>query len=197
MINDLRQVDKAFKDKLEGLKIEDKEVPVLYINPEGELKVEEYPAIVIFRSGAYPDNNRWYNDTIKYDWEYYSNGAPKSVKEKPNPLPYNIYYSVRLYYQYQSDGVVMNTHMMRVLDRVAYLPIEGDKYDVQFVSYKNPNATYREFGTVKENKEREFIDQYLYKVEINLETGESTDKTFMKPLEDGGGLVVLHPKIKS
>lgn len=196
MITDLRQVDQAFKDKLEGLKIGDKVVPVIYINPEGEFKLEEYPAIVVFRSGAYPDDERWYNDVIRYDYEYWANGAPKSSKEKPNPLPYNIYYSVRLYYDYQGDGVQLNTHMMRTLHRGSYLPIGDDKYDVLFVSYKNPNATYREFGVVKENKDREFIDQYLYKVEINLETGIEVDKTYMKPPEEGGGVYLISLKIK-
>lgn len=187
MIDELRQVDLAFRERLKGLKIDDEEVSVFYITPEGEFAIEKYPAIVVFRSGAYPANDRWYNDVIRYDWQYFDNGNPKSVMEKPNPTPYNVYYSIRLYYKFQEDGAKLNTHVANVFRRGTYIVIGQDKYDVELVSYKNPNATYREFGEVKQNEVRTFVDQYLLKVEINLETGISNEKVFMLPESEGGG----------
>lgn len=194
MITTLRQVDEAFQKKISGCKIGDKEVPVYYIDPEGEFTPEVYPAMAVFRSGAYQDFNRYSNDTFEFDVVLNSEGNKQSSKRSPNPEPYNVYYSIRLYYNYQSDGTDMNTFVMRTLNRTAYLPIDGDKYDVGFVSYKNPNATYREFGVIKENKEREFIDQYLFKVEMNLDTGIVEELKYLKPESEGGG-IVINPSI--
>ena len=195
MITDLKQVDQAVIDKIKGLQVQDstglmKDVPVLYINPEGEFKPESYPSIIVYRSGAYPDFTRWSNDSYVVEETYAEDGSLRSISEIDNPEPYLVYYSIRLYYTYNGDGVVMNNHLMKTFKRGAYLPIEGDKYDVSMVSYKNPNATYREFGVIKENQEREFTDQYLYKAEINLYDGVVKDTKVLLPPEQGGGIVI-------
>ena len=195
MIESLMDVDKAFKEALMGLKVEDADgnlvdVPVCYINPESQFEVMKYPVFVIYRSGAYPDPARYSNDTYRVSTEYYSNGNPKSAQDIKNPEPYKIYYNVRLYYNYQVDGLSMNSYLMRKFKRGAYLEICGDKYDIDMVSYKNPNSTYREFGDIKENKEREFVDQYLYSIDINIFDGQFINRQFMKPIEEGGGLVI-------
>lgn len=195
MITSLRQIDAVFKENLQGLTVinaqgQEVEVPVHYINPEGEFQCEHYPAIVIFRSGAYPDQMRYSNNTYTISEERHSNGNLKHRKVIKNPEPYQIYYSVRLYYNYQSDGEVMNTFLMKKFKIGSYLEIEGDKYDTYLISYKNPNSTYREFGIIDEKKGREFIDQYLYRVDINLFDGEVYDETYLKPVEEGGGVVI-------
>lgn len=195
MITSLRQIDGAFKKHLEGLTITNAEgeevlVPVHYINPEGEFQCEHYPAIVIFRSGAYPDQSRYSNNTYTISEDTSESGRLRSRKVIKNPEPYQIFYSVRLYYNYQSDGEAMNTFMMKQFKIGAYLEIEGGKYDTYLISYKNPNSTYREFGIIDEKKGREFIDQYLYRVDINLYDGEVIDEKYLKPIEEGGGIVL-------
>lgn len=178
----LTDVDSSVKSSLSGLMIDGKEVPVYYADPEKEFVKEEYPFFALTRAGAYPDEQRWDNDPLTYNYVYDTNGNVKQFTERPNPIPYNVFYMVRLYYDYNLDGVVMNTHIMKLWSRGSYVTIGDDQYDVIFVSYKNPNSTYREFGKFKENDPKQYIDQYLYKLEINLETGtEVTVLTTQQP----------------
>ena len=48
----------------------------------------------------------------------------------------------------------------------------------------------KERRIIDEKKGREFIDQYLYRVDINLFDGEVYDETYLKPIEEGGGIVL-------
>lgn len=170
MITQLSQVDRAVQNALAGLIIDGVEVPSLYINPEdvSEFKADNYPSIVFYRSGAYPDVYREITDKI-YAPIFDQDGFVTSVNEKSNPTPLNVYYGIRLYYKFNEDGAYMNTFILQKFPRVSAINIDGELYDIVFVSYKNPNATYREFGVIKKNEPREFTDQYLYRVEINLE----------------------------
>ena len=180
MIDRLSQVDEAIINKLKGLKVLDSsgeptEVPVMYIVPEKELVVDKKPSIAIYRAGVYPDNNRWTNDLF-YDNFQHSNGNLVQVDERDAPDPYNVYYGIRLFYEYQEDGVELNNHIMKVLRRGAYLNIGDHKYDIFFVSYKNPDVTYRDFGEIKGNDDRLFVEQYLFRVETELDNAERTTK---------------------
>jgi hypothetical protein len=147
------------------------EVPVMYIDPEVEFVPDVKPSIAIYRAGIYPDDYRWTNDKF-YDNPKYddSTGDLVSVDEREAPDPYQVYYGIRLYYSYQMDGVILTKHLMKQLRRSSYLDIGGDQYDVMFVSYKNPSSTYKDFGELKENEPREFSEQYLYKVQMELDT---------------------------
>jgi hypothetical protein len=180
-------------EKLKGLIVTgdegDIEVPVIYINPDAEFKAESYPAFVICRSGAYPDVYRYSEDKY-YEYTYDSSGNPTSALERNNPEPYNIYYSIRLYYTYQRHGMELNTHIMKTLRRTAYLDIDNDTYDILFVSYKNPNATYREFGKFKEDQPDESIDQYLFRIEMNLEVDSPVQKQLLTQLP----IITIHNK---
>lgn len=168
MITSVEQVDTALAGKLVGLVIDDVTIPVLFINPEGEFQAETYPSIVIYRSGIYPDNNRWTNDKFYDDIvELVSGEITAAVRDAP--VPYLVYYGVRLYYDYQQDGVALNNHLLKILKRGQFLTVLGDNYDIEFVSYKNPSATYREFGIVKGNEKVEFIDQYLFRIPIDID----------------------------
>ena len=182
MITDLSQCDEALINKLKGLIIEGEEVPVLYISPEKEFVISKYPSIVIYRSGVYPDNYRWTNDKFYDNLTFSEDGTPLSVDEREAPIPYNLYYGIRIYYKYQEDGARLSTYINSVLKRGAFVEIGGDKYDIVFVSYKNPNATYKDFGEQKEKEDREFVEQYLYRLEIELDIAQRTTKKLSKEL---------------
>lgn len=176
MITDIRQIDQAIKEQLLGLTVKDANnrdilVPVVYLNPEKEFKTETYPCIVFFRLGIFPDNTRWLNTNF-YDNATFNPNTDEliSVDEREAPLPFAVTYGIRLYYKYISDGTNLNTYILTKMGRRAYLTIGGSKYDIEFVSYKNPSATYREFGTIKANDPREFVDQYLYTIPIELDS---------------------------
>lgn len=172
MLKDITLVDAEMLNKLKGLLIDDVEVPVLYLNPEPEFQPEVKPAIIVFRIGIYPDNTRWTNDKFFDNPVLDDGGTLKTVDMREAPIPYLMYYGIRLYYDYNEDGAILNNFLLSKLPRGAYLSIDGDKYDTEFVSYRNPSATYREFGVVKGNQPREFVDQYLYKVRIELDSAQ-------------------------
>ena len=182
MITDFSQCDEALINKLKGLIIEEEEVPVLYISPEKEFVISKYPSIVIYRSGVYPDNYRWTNDKFYDNLTFSEDGTPLSVDEREAPIPYNLYYGIRIYYKYQEDGARLSTYINSVLKRGAFVEIGGDKYDIVFVSYKNPNATYKDFGEQREKDDREFVEQYLYRLEIELDISQRTTKKLSKEL---------------
>lgn len=182
MVTDFSQCDEALINKLKGLIIEGEEVPVLYINPEKEFVISKYPSIVIYRSGVYPDNYRWTNDKFYDNLTFSEDGTPLSVDEREAPIPYNLYYGIRIYYKYQEDGARLSTYINSVLKRGAFVEIGGDKYDIVFVSYKNPNATYKDFGEQREKDDREFVEQYLYRLEIELDIAQRTTKKLSKEL---------------
>jgi len=176
MITDFSQCDEALINKLKGLIIEGEEVPVLYINPEKEFVISKLPSIAVYRSGVYPDNFRWTNDRFYDNLTFNEDGKPISVDEREAPIPYNLYYGIRVYYKYQEDGAKLSTYINSVLKRGAFLEVGGDQYDIVFVSYKNPNATYKDFGEQKEKEDREFVEQYLYRLEIELDIAQRTTK---------------------
>ncbi len=182
MITDFSQCDEALINKLKGLIIEGEEVPVLYINPEKEFVISKYPSIVIYRSGVYPDNYRWTNDKFYDNLTFSEDGTPLSVDEREAPIPYNLYYGIRIYYKYQEDGARLSTYINSVLKRGAFVEIGGDKYDIVFVSYKNPNATYKDFGEQREKDDREFVEQYLYRLEMELDISQRTTKRLSEGL---------------
>lgn len=181
MITEFSQCDEALISKLRGLVIDGEEVTVLYINPEKEFVTSKYPAIAVYRSGVYPDNRRWTNDKF-YDNEVRNEDGIISLDERDAPIPYNLYYGIRIYYKYQEDGAKLSTYINSVLKRGAYIEIVGDKYDILFVSYKNPNATYKDFGEQRENEDREFVEQYLYRLEIELDIAQRTTKKLSEEL---------------
>jgi len=182
MVTDFSQCDEALINKLKGLIIEGEEVPVLYISPEKEFVISKYPSIVIYRSGVYPDNYRWTNDKFYDNLTFSEDGTPLSVDEREAPIPYNLYYGIRIYYKYQEDGARLSTYINSVLKRGAFVEIGGDIYDIVFVSYKNPNATYKDFGEQREKDDREFVEQYLYRLEIELDISQRTTKKLSKEL---------------
>lgn len=186
-ITDITQCDTALIEKLSGLKVDDGQgnmidVPVVYIDPEVEFVASVLPTIAVYRAGIYPDPYRWTNDKFYDNPVYDENGELVSVNEREAPDPYTIYYGIRIFYEYQIDGALVNKHLLTKLRRGAYLSIGGDLYDVLFVSYKNPEATYRTFGELKENEQREFYEQFLYKVQIELDNATRAEVKVSKDL---------------
>ena len=175
-------ITEALINKLKGLVIEGEEVPVLYINPEKEFVTSKHPSIAVYRSGVYPDNFRWTNDRFYDNITFNEDGIPTSIDEREAPIPYNLYYGIRVYYKYQEDGARLSTYINSVLKRGASIEVGGDQYDIVFVSYKNPNATYKEFGEQRENEDREFVEQYLYRLEIELDIAQRTTKKLSEEL---------------
>jgi hypothetical protein len=174
MITKIETVDTAFYNKLVGMATTDDEgnaqsIPVVYIDPEPEFKAEAYPSIVFYRMGIYPNTEKYINDVFYDNYTFDSSGNPLTVQKRNAPEPFIVYYGVRLYYQYQRDGLIMTDGLLARFRRGSYLDIDGDKYDASMVSYRNPNSSYRQFGEIKKDEPREFIDQYLYRVDIELD----------------------------
>lgn len=168
-VHTIEQYDKAMLDKLQGLVIDGEEIPVIYISPEQEERDSKLPCITVHRAGAYPDQYRWQNEVV-YDNEIYDEeGKLVQLDERERPHPYSIYYGVRANYQYQEDGMIMNTHIHKCIPRGSTVTIDGYVFDMEFVSYKNPSATYRDFGESKAKDRREFSEQYLYKIQGALD----------------------------
>lgn len=182
MIKDFSQCDGAIINLLRGVKANGEEVPVIYINPEKEFVIAKYPTIAVYRAGIYPDNWRWTNDKFYDNISFDEEGNPISIDEREAPIPYNVYYGIRIYYQFQEDGMEINSQLLYILRRGAYVEIDGIKYDLEYVSYRNPNATYKDFGEQKENEDREFVEQYMYKLEVELDGAERVSKHLAKEL---------------
>lgn len=171
MITELRQCESALLSYLSGFIIDEEEVNATIIAPEGEVEIEHYPAIVIYRTGAYPDYSRHTNEPFYSDAQYNDEGILLSVNKREAPTPYNLYYGIRVYYEFQQDGIRIIDFILKKFKRGAQIPIEGIKYNTSIVSYKNPNATYRQFGEQKKNEKRRFVEQYLIKLEIEFDFG--------------------------
>lgn len=191
---EFKDFDRAFIQKLKGLKLEDeegelREVPVSFINPQDVYpspNKKSLPCIVVFRNGAYPDFYGWRYDNSTYytDITYDEKGNPLKGKAVKATEPYNIYYGIRVYYKLQGDGASLNFYVNKKLHRGAYLTIGKESYDIDFLSYKNPEGTYRTFGQ-KDLKEPEvWVDQYLFKVEADLVMDDTTEEAkFSQKLE--------------
>lgn len=173
MITSLKDCDKAFMARVKGCYVENEhglseEVPVMYISPDEELKLERLPAFVVMRVGAYPDNSRWTNNIYYSDPSYSSNGEIVDVVKYDAPEPFALYYSIRLYYEYPQDGAEMSLHILRRFRRGAYLEIDNQPYDLIYVDYRNPQTSYKEFGEFKDKELKQFVEQYQYRLNIDL-----------------------------
>ena len=128
------------------------------------------PCIVVFRNGVYPDVYGWRYDSSTYiiDVEYNEQGLPIRGKEVKSTEPYNIYYGIRIYYEYLEDGADMNFFVTKRTRRGSYVVIDGEGFDLEFLSYKNPEGTYRTFGEVQEKEIKTYQDQYLFKLKADL-----------------------------
>lgn len=183
MIRTIEQCDEAVVKHFSGLKLEDgdgnlREVPVVFVSPQKEYSVDSdgsefeiikdmLPCFVVFRNGIYPDVYGWrYDNSVYYEDVVYDpkTGKPISGNEVKATEPYNIYYGVRAYYSYHADGAEMNFFLTRKSKRGSYVIIDKEGYDLDFLSYKNPEGTYRTFGEVKEKELKCYTDQYLYKL---------------------------------
>lgn len=188
MVTDVSQCDSAMIAKLKGLEIDGKEVPVIYIDPEKEFVTSSYPTIAIYRIGMYPDDYRWTNDLFYDNLKYSIDGVLDTIDEREAPAPYNLYYGIRIFYEYMQDGATLNTFLSYRLKRGAYIEIGGDYYDINFVSYRNPESTYKDFGEQKEKERREFIEQYMYRLDIELDLASRTTKKVSKELIINSGV---------
>lgn len=179
MIKSLQQCDEAIINKFTGLKLLDvkgrkREVPVVFISPQKEFNPkdiqEKLPCIVIFRNGVYPDIYGWRYDNSTYviDVQYDEKGNPIKGKEVKATEPYNIYYGIRIFYQFVEDGADLNFFITQKTRRGSYVVIDEQGYDLEFLSYKNPEGTYRTFGEVKEKEIKSYSDQYLLKLLADL-----------------------------
>lgn len=174
MIRSLREVEQAMKDYFTGFEVDTKVVPVTFINPPSESKSQDTLAIVLSQQGDYTDTFRWENKTVVLS-ESIVGG--KLVRELNQPEPISVYYIVRLH----SMGSKAHSNMIKLKDfvrsrlrRGATITISGQPYPLTQISYKNPTATQKDFGTADANEDREFIEQYLVKVETYLIHADDT-----------------------
>ncbi|MBO8161152.1 MAG: hypothetical protein H0Z24_05900 [Thermosipho sp. (in: Bacteria)] len=166
----LDDYDLAIQQKLKGLIVKNKEVPVYYMNPEHEFKIKEVPCIVFYRVGLVRDLSRWSNDKVIYDVITDTDNNPIEAKYKAHPEPYNIFYVVRYYYRYHRDGIILFNHIMTTFPRASYLDILDMQYDIYFDSFSNPSSGYKDFGI--QDKKREFVEQITYRLEALLDLSQ-------------------------
>lgn len=187
-VKSLVEVDEAFYNKLIGCNIDGKEVPVVFISPTSEIQHEEIPSIVIYRNGVYPD-------MYSYRWDFspiYTNIDINNLvaTRKDSPMPYLVYYVIRVYYEYQEDGAKLNYFVTNKLRRGSYLTINGFDYDIEFVSYSNPGAGYKNFGEFDPQDKKLFYDQYLFKVSVDLDLSEQEEQVKLT------SNIIFNPTIK-
>lgn len=197
-ILDYSEVDTAVAEKLSGLCIDhyhpitgeiavpNKPVDVRYYDPDIDFTEEEHPVIVIYRISEMPDTTRWSIDPVVDNLVTATD--PESGKEtlesvdiRESPEPWNIYYTVRLIAKFQQDSITLSRFYHQKFPRLSYVTVKGVKYDTSHVSSNLFGAGYKTFGVEKSGK-REFIQEYMIKVEINLDIHSpittKTAKTF-------------------
>lgn len=183
----------AIYEKLSGLQLLDGngvlvDVPVIYQNPEDEFFTKILPSIVFFRCGFTPDPKRRTNDIFKESIDEYT------VRVMPCLEPINIYYMIRYYYQYQTDGIILHKHIINKLGlKHSTLEIKGELYDLFYKSYNISGFQYKDYGEL-EVGEREFSEQFIYVLEGVIDLSDSAK---IVPLNtEGVGVFVEVKEIK-
>lgn len=167
-ITSYTELDKAFGEKLEGLIINNDVIEPIFTSPDIDIELASIPAIVFYRTSESPDNTRWSVDKIRDNWQFDGSNNPVSVDLRENPEPWNFIYVVRLYYRYQEDGGEMNFFMHKRFPRNSFLEIKGVKYDCTMINTPQKLFGAEDVGTNKYG-EREFVDQFTFRVEANLD----------------------------
>lgn len=182
-------IDKAMKTKLSACTINSTLVPAIYINPEEEFVVETFPSIVFYRTSVVQDKQRTCTDVFK-DNPVITGGNLMQLSERKAPLAMKILYNIRLFYQYQSDGVILNAFMLKnfpprpypcflnVVTKDAVYNASNELVsaaelfpcDLEYINSVSPQSSSKFFGTINEaTEERTFCDQHLYWCEIDLD----------------------------
>ncbi|AEZ50542.1 hypothetical protein F400_gp095 [Bacillus phage BCD7] len=163
------ELDLAFMQKLTGLIINGEEVPVHYFNPDLDVEEKVLPKIVFFRDTPFPDYSRLLTDDVEDNHVFDAEGKLIAVDRRQAPEPWSVMYNIRLYYEFQQDGVKILQHIRRRLPlRRAELLVKGQLYPVEYQGARVWGAQYKDFGETKEGK-REFNDSLIYKVDFQLD----------------------------
>ena len=187
MLKSIQQLDGAMLEKLRGIKVRDEdgniiEVPIKFISTDrGYEEPAKLPAIILYRNGVYPDvyGYRWDNSTYLVDKEYNENGDVIKAKEVPATQPYNAYYGVFLYYEYEEDGALMTMQVNKKLHRGSYLAIDGYGYDIEYLEYKHVGATFEQFGDRKKDEVKPKSERFLFRIPADFIMSDDFEEVIM------------------
>lgn len=172
ILANLEPLDIAIATKLSGLSVDGQTVPVQYRNPEEEFSPSSLPVIVIYRTGSVSAKQRICTDKF-YDNYVEENGNLISVDVRNAPIPIDVLYIIRPYYEYQQHGVLLTSHILKTFPPTpspSFVTIESVDYDIVFNSHYTPGSWGQEFGEFKQKQDtRKFYEQFMYYAEIDLD----------------------------
>jgi len=179
ILTDLSLLDTAIMERLSKCIIDNKFVPVTYINPEEEFMIEEFPSIVFYRTEITRGYGRLIsNYKLRDNFVYSSEGNLIQMDLRDAPLAIDVIYIIRLYYQYQEDGMLLNNFILKTFPPPpipCYITVDGEDYDFFFESHSIPKSLDDKFGKFegaafnKKKMEREFCEQYIYWCAVDLD----------------------------
>lgn len=177
-LTSLVDLDTAIRNNLEGCIVAGEAVPVVYVNPEEEYVSETYPCIVFYRAGMVSGKSRISIDPLKDNPVYNEEGTLVQCDVRNAPMPVDVLYVIRLFYNVQEDNSALNIHLLRRFPfppNPCYVTVNGVKYDLLFDGQSVPRAMDKAFGEVdlsSEKEQRIFYEQYFFWCEVNVELDE-------------------------
>lgn len=195
-IINLEVLDTAVKTKLDGLSIQDSKetapfiVPVIYAIPEEEFFPETFPCFVFYRTGSTRAGKRTATDILKDTPKYDTSGNLIAFSIRESPLFIDVLYIFRLYYVFNTHGVLMQSHFFSKFPpppKSSYVTVtEGEKsvkYDLMYQAHYTPGSWAKTFGefNLDKQEDRIYCEQFMYWAEVELDIFERKEvKTVQK-----------------
>ena len=193
IIDTITILDEALIEKLESIAFIGEStptpIPIIYAHPEEEFVIESFPSIVLFRTAQVRDGQRITLAKFRDNYVYDNNGKLTTLDERESPLPINFLYTIRLYYEYNTDGAEMNLLMLKYfppLPKPCFLTINNIDYDFVQISHALlQSGGENDFSTIKfkeVDERRIFCDQYFYFCEASLDIFTAETKKTVKEI---------------
>jgi hypothetical protein len=165
-IQSFEEVDTAMFDRLSSCIIDGKSVETTYYSPDVDLEELDTPSIVLYRTSPFRDLARWKNETIRDNYKYDVEGNLVSLDKRKFPEPWNVLYTVKTLYEYQTDGVALNDYILRAFSRGDFITINDINYDVDLTSSGLWGGQYKDFGRTQDGIARRFQETFAFTVRV-------------------------------
>ena len=193
ILDNITSLDEALMEKLEAIAFIGEStptpIPVVYIHPEEEFVIETFPSIVLYRIAQVRDGQRITLSKFRDNYVYDNNGKLTTLDERESPLPINFLYTIRLYYEYNTDGAEMNLLMLKYfppLPKPCYVTIDSIDYDLVQISHSLlQSGGEKDFSTIKfkeVDERRIFFFLYMYFCEASLDIFAAETKKTVKEI---------------
>jgi len=167
-VRNFLELDEAMLNHLQGCVIDGKSVEPTYYSPDVDLKKLEKPAIIFYRSQPFRDNSRSKSDEIRDNMVYDSDNRLIQVDVREAPEPWSMHYIVRILYEYQMDGVMLNQFLFTKFPRDGFVVVNDIAYSIGHVSSSLSGAQYKDFGKT-EDGDRDFSETHMYRLDFLLD----------------------------